>query len=161
MKLSRKLALVVLPLAAVLAGCQTTGTSNTAADQTAAQTQQQGAAVEVFAASDRQVKGYRPVRISEQQVIYVAQEPTLTRAHLTAIEPIQDNQGRHFVRLGLNADGVNALNKVPQNQGYVTVIGGQVASLSGVTQGTDFLFLTRDAQTAQAIVGAVAGQQAK
>lgn len=160
MKLSRKLALVVLPLAAVLAGCQTTGSSNAATDP-AAQTQQQGAAVEVYAASDRQVTGYRPVRISEKQVIYVAQEPTLTRAHLTAIEPIQDNQGRHFVRLGLNAEGVNALNKVPQNQGYVTVIGGQVASLSGVTQGTDFMFLTRDAQTAQAIVGAVAGQQAK
>lgn len=160
MKLSRKLALVVLPLAAVLAGCQTTG-SSTAATDPAAQTQQQGAAVAVYAASDRQVAGYRPVRISEQQVIYVAQEPTLTRAHLTAIEPVQDNQGRHFVRLGLNAEGVNALNKVPQNQGYVTVIGGQVASLSGVTQGTDFMFLTRDAQTAQAIVGAVAGQQAK
>ena len=160
MKLSRKLALVVLPLAAVLAGCQTTG-SSTAATDPAAQTQQQGAAVAVYAASDRQVAGYRPVRISEQQVIYVAQEPTLTRAHLTAIEPIQDNQGRHFVRLGLNAEGVNALNKVPQNQGYVTVIGGQVASLSGVTQGTDFMFLTRDAQSAQAIVGAVAGQQAK
>ncbi|MDO5679677.1 MAG: hypothetical protein Q4G54_05070 [Pelistega sp.] len=160
MKLSRKLALVVLPLAAVLAGCQTTG-SSTAATDPAAQTQQQGAAVEVYAASDRQVTGYRPVRISEQQVIYVAQEPTLTRAHLTAIEPIQDNQGRHFVRLGLNAEGVNALGKVPQNQGYVTVIGGQVASLSGVTQGTDFMFLTRDAQTAQAIVGAVAGQQAQ
>ena len=160
MKLSRKLALVVLPLAAVLAGCQTTG-SSTAATDPAAQTQQQGAAVEVYAASDRQVTGYRPVRISEKQVIYVAQEPTLTRAHLTAIEPIQDNQGRHFVRLGLNAEGVNALGKVPQNQGYVTVIGGQVASLSGVTQGTDFMFLTRDAQTAQAIVGAVAGQQAQ
>lgn len=160
MKLSRKLALVVLPLAAVLAGCQTTGTS-TANNQAAAQTQQQGAAVEVYAASERQVQGYRPVRISDQQVIYVAQTPTLTRAHLTAIEPVQDNQGRHFVRLGLNADGASALSKVPQNQGYVTVVGGQVASLSGVTQGTNFLFLTRDAQTAQAIVGAVAGQAAK
>lgn len=158
MKLSRKLALVVLPLAAVLAGCQTTGTSNTAANQPAAQTQQQGASVEVYAASERQVQGYRPVRISEQQVIYVAQNPTLTREHLTAIEPVQDNQGRHFVRLGLNAAGAQALTKVPQNQGYVTVVGGQVASLSGVTQGTNFLFLTRDAQTAQAIVGAVAGQ---
>lgn len=158
MKLSRKLALVVLPLAAVLAGCQTTGTSKTDGQATA-QTQQQGASVEVFAASDRQVQGFRPVRISDKQVIYVAQNPVLTREHLTVIEPIQDNQGRHFVRLGLNAAGAQALTTVPKNQGYVTVIGGQVASLSGVAQGTNFMFLTRDAQTAQAIVGAVAGGQ--
>ncbi len=159
MKLSRKLALAVLPLAAILAGCQTTGTSNQAAAP-AAQTQQaQVANLEVFAASDKVVKGYRPVKLNEKQTIYVANTPVFTRADLTAIEPVQDNQGRAFVRLQLNENGVKALNAVPANRGFVTVVGGQVASLSGVRDGNNFLFLTRDTQTAQAIVGAVTGQQ--
>lgn len=160
MKLSRKLALAVLPLAAVLAGCQTTGSSSNQTTAPAAQAQPaQVANLEVFAASDKVVKGYRPVKLSEKQTIYVANTPVFTRADLTAIEPVQDNQGRAFVRLQLNENGVKALNAVPANRGFVTVVGGQVASLSGVRDSNNFLFLTRDAQTAQAIVGAVIGQQ--
>lgn len=160
MKLSRKLALVVLPLAAILAGCQSTG--STAAKQESAQqapvAPQQVANVEVFAASDKVVKGYSPVKLNEKQTIYVATKPVFTRAQLTAIEPVQDNQGRAFVRLQLNEQGVKALNAVPANRGFVTVVGGRVASLSGVRDSNNFLFLTRDAQTAQAIVAAVVGQ---
>ncbi len=159
MKLSRKLALAVLPLVAILAGCQSTGSSSSQAAAPAAQAQQaQVANVEVFAASDKVVKGYRAVKVNEQ-TIYVANTPVFTRADLTAIEPVQDNQGRAFVRLQLNENGVKALNAVPANRGFVTVVGGQVASLSGVRDGNNFLFLTRDTQTAQAIVGAVTGQQ--
>ena len=97
MKLSRKLALAVLPLAAVLAGCQTTGSSSNQDAAPAAQTQQaQVANLEVFAASDKVVKGYRPVKLNEKQTIYVANTPVFTRADLTAIEQYKTTKVVHL-----------------------------------------------------------------
>lgn len=166
MKLSRKLAIAVLPLAAILAGCQSTAPqAPTQAQQPAAQEQQanpkaeqaQVASVEVFAATDKVVKGYRPVKLSEKQTIYVAKEPVFNRSDVTAIEPLQDNKGRAFVRLQLNDKAIKALNALPKDRGFVTVIGGQVASLSGFREGKNYVFLVRDVQAAQAIVAAITG----
>lgn len=165
MKLSRKLALAVLPLAAVLAGCQSTGSKAPAQEAQTQQEQQvqqpvQVASVEVFAASEKEVKGYRPVKLSEKQTIYVAQKPVFDRTALQAIEPLQDNKGRTFIRLQLNEAGVNALKAVPEDRGFVTVVGGQVASLSGFRDGNSYIFMVRDVQAAQAITAAVVGPQA-
>lgn len=159
MKLSRKLAIAVLPLAVILAGCQSTAPQ---AQQATAQAnpkveQVQVANVEVFAATNKVVKGYRPVKLSEKQTIYVAKEPVFNRAEVTAIEPLQDNKGRAFVRLQLNDKAIKALNALPKDRGFVTVIGGQVASLSSFREGKNYVFLVRDVRAAQAIVAAVTG----
>ena len=58
MKLSRKLALAVLPVAFALAGCQTTGTTTAQADP--AQTVQAESALQVYQASVTPVQGFRP-----------------------------------------------------------------------------------------------------
>lgn len=158
MKLSRKLAVAVIPLVAVLAGCKTTQNSaQSAPAQT--QTTAQVASVEIYAASDKAVKGYNPVQISKTQTIYVSAKPIITRDHLIDIEPIPtDAQGRSFVRLGLNEAGQKAMTKIPKGQGYVTAVGGQVVSLAGVVKGANFLFLSRDEKASLAIVAAVTGQ---
>ncbi|HZJ96560.1 MAG TPA: hypothetical protein VFD12_01870, partial [Oligella sp.] len=65
MKLSRKLGLAILPLAVVLAGCQTTGSTSSAANTEAVVEAQ--AALQVYQASVTPVQGFRPVQISEQQ----------------------------------------------------------------------------------------------
>ena len=64
MKLSRKLGLAILPLAVVLAGCQTTGSTSGSAADTQAVVEAQ-AALQVYQASVTPVQGFRPVQISE------------------------------------------------------------------------------------------------
>ncbi len=156
MKISRKLGLVILPLAVALAGCETvkkTETTETAAPA-------QAASVDVYTASDKVIKGFRPFKLSEQQTIYVSPTPVITRENLTTINHVRDNQGRTFIKLGLNPAGVDALSKVNKQYGYATTIGGQLASITGVKQGSDFLFMVRDDATANSIMKAVVPQQA-
>ncbi|WP_159990273.1 hypothetical protein [Pelistega ratti] len=158
MKFSRKLALAVLPLAAILAGCASSASKDAATETVAQQAQaQQAASFEVYVASDKVVKGYRPLKVSEQSTIYVAQQPLFTRDQLTNIESVQDDKGRIFVRAVLNPTASKALAAV-NNRGFVTVVGSQVVSLNSARDGENFLFLVGDQQTAQAIVTAVKGQ---
>lgn len=159
----KKSALAVLPLAFVLAGCNTVNKANAPAGGSApAQaTAAQGAAVDVFAASNAAIQGYRPVRLNNKQVIYISPSSVINRSHITAIDIAKDNQGRTYVKLTLNPQGVALINSVGKNLGYATAVGGQLASLTGVRQGNDFLFAVRDQQTASLIVRAVVPQQAK
>ncbi|NEN74950.1 hypothetical protein F9B74_01215 [Pelistega sp. NLN82] len=158
MKFSRKLALAVLPIAAILAGCASSASKDVATETAAQQEQtQQAASFEVYAASDKVVKGYRPLKVSEQTTIYVAQQPLFTRDQLTNIESVQDDKGRIFVRAILNPTASKALAAV-KNRGFVTVVGSQVVSLNSARDGENFLFLVGDQQTAQTIVTAVKGQ---
>lgn len=127
MKLSRKVALIVLPLAAVLAGCNSMKTGTESSPGTTAQTPAaKGTAVDVFLASDKVIKSYRPVKLSEKQTIYVSKTPIITRANLTSVDRVRDSQGRSFVKLSLNPAGVAALNAAPKEQGYATTVGGQL-----------------------------------
>lgn len=164
MKLIRKSALVVIPLVFVLAGCNTTNkatapsaTTTTPPDQTAAT---QGAAVDVYAASNAAINGYRPIRLNNQQVIYISPRSVINRSHVRGIDIVKDTQGRNYVKLSLNPQGVTLINSVPANQGFATTVGGQLASLTGVRQGSDFLFNVRDQQVAANIVRAIVPQQA-
>jgi len=156
MKISRKLGLVILPLAVALAGCETVKKPET----TEAAAPVKAASVDVYTASDKVIKGFRPFQLSEQQTIYVSPTPVITRDNLTTINHVRDNQGRTFIKLGLNPAGVDALSKVDKQYGYATTIGGQLASITGVKQGSDFLFMVLDDATADAIMKAVVPQQA-
>ncbi|MGO3125101.1 MAG: hypothetical protein ACTIKR_13830 [Advenella sp.] len=161
MKLSRKVALIVLPLAAVLAGCNSMKTGTESNPGTTAQTPAaKGTAVDVFLASDKVIKSYRPVKLSEKQTIYVSKTPIITRANLTSVDRVRDSQGRSFVKLSLNPAGVSALNAAPKEQGYATTVGGQLASLTGIRQNNDFLFMVRDDQVAGSVVEAIAPKTA-
>lgn len=170
MKISRRIAIALLPLAAVLAGCQSAKAPSTAApaaEQTAAATSQtaqpeQAASVNVFAASAKQVKGYQAVKLSEKQTIYVSPEPTFTRLDVASVgAPVKDTDGNVYVRLNLKEAALKKVKAVPNDQGFVTLIGGQVASLRGFSRGNSFYFQTRDAAAAQAITAAVVGQNTK
>ena len=160
MKLSRKVALIVLPLAAVLAGCNTMKTGTESTGTTAQTPAAQGTAVDVFLASDKVIKSYRPVKLSEKQTIYVSKTPIITRANLTSVDRVRDSQGRSFVKPSLNPAGVSALNAAPKDQGYATTVGGQLASLTGIRQNNDFLFMVRDDQVAGSVVEAIAPKTA-
>ncbi|NLY65532.1 MAG: hypothetical protein GX070_11365 [Alcaligenaceae bacterium] len=161
MKISRKLGLIVLPLAVALAGCAPMQKDGAADSTTQAPAQTQGASVDVYTASDKVVKGYRAFKLNEKQTIYVSQNPVVTRENLTTINHVKDNQGRTFIQLGLNPAGVEALSKVGNQYGFATTIGGQLASISGIRQGNNFLFMVRDDTTASSIMQAVVPQQAK
>ncbi|AFK62343.1 hypothetical protein TKWG_10385 [Advenella kashmirensis WT001] len=160
MKLSRKVALIVLPLAAVLAGCNSMKTGTESSPGTAQTPAAKGTAVDVFLASDKVIKSYRPVKLSEKQTIYVSKTPIITRANLTSVDRVRDSQGRSFVKLSLNPAGVAALNAAPKEQGYATTVGGQLASLTGIRQNNDFLFMVRDDQVAGSVVEAIAPKTA-
>lgn len=159
MKLSKKLGLVLVPAALVLAGCaNNSGSSNQTANAQQAQVQAQPLAV--YQASNKQIKGYRAVKVSPQQTIYVSEAPVFQRANVTQVDTAQDKQGRSFIVLGLDQAGQQALSKVPASRGFVTTVGGQVASLSGTRQNNSFLLQTRDAQTSNGILRAAFPQQA-
>ncbi|WP_051532190.1 hypothetical protein [Brackiella oedipodis] len=158
MKLSRKLALLALPLALAVTGCANHNHHHDS-DAAAAQTVQ-AADLQVFQASNTAVQGFRPVKISEKQTIYVSQAPVFSRAQVTDVNLAQDQQGRSFVVLTLDPAAQQALSKVPNTRGYVTLVGGQVASLSGTRQNNNFLLQTRSPQVSSAIVSSVFPQKA-
>lgn len=160
MMLSKKLGMVLVPAALVLAGCASnSGSSDKTANQQQAQAVQ-AQPLAVYQASNKQVKGYRAVKVSPQQTIYVSETPVFQRANVTQVDTAQDNQGRSFIVLGLDQAGKQALSKVPASRGFVTTVGGQVASLSGTRQNNTFLLQTRDAQTSNGIIRAAFPQQA-
>ncbi|NOL49458.1 hypothetical protein [Pelistega europaea] len=171
MKFSRTL--MVLPFFVVLAACQTTGSASknttaastnsspVASTATSTTTQPtQAATVEVFAASAKKVANYRPVPLDETHTIYVSPHPIFRRTSVASVgAPVQDAQKNVYVRLNLKEHGITALKSVPKGQGFVTVIGGQVASLRGFRKDDGFYFQVRDEAAAQAITEAIVGQK--
>lgn len=175
MKLSRKLAVAILPLVAILAGCQSTAPQAPTQEQQPApqvsqpqkpveqeqqvqeKEQANGASLEVFVGSEKAVKGYRPINISETQTIYVDKKPMFTRADFNTIEALQDNKGRAFVKVQLNDKAVKVAKAVPKKRILAMVVGGQLASLVGMLEGDYYLFMVRNTQIAQAIEAAVSG----
>lgn len=163
MRYIKKSLWVALSLAALLAGCKTVdqSTASAASNRAAAQAPAvQAANVEVFMAARKALKGYRPIRLNDKQTIYISPAAVVERSHVTAIDIVKDQKNRIYVKLTLNPQGVALISKVPAGQGYATAVGGKLASLSGVRQGSDFLFSVRDQQTAGAIVRAIVPQQA-
>lgn len=170
MKISRRVMVVLFPMIAMLAGCQTIGspsaTSNTkqalAAEQKANATDRQevqAASVNVFAASVKEVKMYRPVPLSKEHTIYISPKPIFTRLDLVSVGvPVKDTRGNVYVRLNLNDQGIKAVKVIPKDQGFLTVIGGQVASLRGFRKDNAFYFQVRDEAAAKAITEAIIGQ---
>ncbi|ETD70426.1 hypothetical protein V757_07925 [Pelistega indica] len=168
MKLSRKLAVAVLPLAVILAGCSTVkdaanATANTVSNAAGAVadavTPAKQASIDVFLASQKAVKGYQAVKITDKQTIYVnTTKPIITRNQLTALESVKDNQGRSFVRLALNKDGLAALKATPKGQNYVTTVDGQLAAVGAFAQENYLYVPVRDEKVATSIVDAVAGR---
>ncbi len=165
MRFINKSVLAAIPLALVLAGCNTThkaaAPAANAQEQSAA-TQAapvQAANVNVFLASKDPVKGYRPIKLNDQKVVYISPRAIFDRSNLTAIDIVNDQQKRTYVKLTLNAQGAAALKAVPAKSGFATVVGGRLQSLNGVRMGNDFLFNVRDDQAAVAIVRAIVPQQ--
>ena len=103
MKLSRKLGLAILPLAVVLAGCQTTGSTSSAANTEAVVEAQ--AALQVYQASVTPVQGFRPVQISEQQTIHVSATPVFTAADVTSHDIVADQNNNVYVALNVSEQG--------------------------------------------------------
>ena len=128
MKLSHKLGLAIVPLAFALAGCQTTGTT-TQADT--AQTVQAESALQVYQASVTPVQGFRPVKISDQQTIYVSAVPVITNANVTSHDVVADQNNNVYIALNLNEQGKAALDAVPANRGYA------IAALNRATNQTE------------------------
>lgn len=171
MKISRKVMVSLFPFMAILAGCQTTGSSSATAEpqQISSSTNTanvtpaqdvQAASVEVFAASAKKVKSYRPIPLSKTHTIYVSPKPIFTRTDMVTVgTPVQDAKKNVYVHFNLNEKGVAALKTVPKGQGFVTVIGGQVASLRGFRKDNGFYFQVKDEAAAKAISEAVIGQK--
>lgn len=161
MKFSKKLALAVLPSAVILAGCANNKSDSNANAAAQAQAQQVAAQqLAVYEATTSQVNGYRPIKVSADQTIYVSQSPVFTRANVTQAQATKDNQGRSFIVLGLDDAGKQALGRVDASRGYVTVVDGQVASLSGTRQNGNFLLQTRDDNTSAQIIAKAFPEQA-
>ncbi len=165
MRFISKSVFAAIPLVLVLAGCNTTHKAAAPAADTPAQSADaqavplQAASVEVFLASNKAVKSYRPLKLSNQKVVYISPRAIFNRSHLTAIDIVTDQKKRTYVKLSLNAQGAAMLKAVPVNSGFATVVGGQLRSLNGVRQGNDFLFSVRDEQVAVSIVRAIVPQQ--
>ncbi len=160
MKLSRKLALAVLPVAFALAGCQTTGTTTAQAD--AAQTVQAESALQVYQASVTPVQGFRPVKISEQQTIYVSATPVFTAAEVTSHDIVADQNNNIYIALNVNDKAKAALDAVPDNRGYaIAAINRannqtEAVSFSGIRQSANlFLFRVSNEGVASAVVDSV------
>ena len=163
MKLSRKLGLAILPLAFALAGCQTTGTT-TQADT--AQAVQAESALQVYQASVTPVQGFRPVKISDQQTIYVSAVPVITNANVTSHDVVADQNNIVYIALNLNEQGKAALDAVPANRGYAIAALNratnqtEAVSFSGIRQSPNlFLFRVSNEQIATAVVDSVWPQQ--
>ncbi len=163
MKLSRKLGLAILPLAFALAGCQTTGTT-TQADT--AQAVQAESALQVYQASVTPVQGFRPVKISDQQTIYVSAVPVITNANVTSHDVVADQNNNVYIALNLNEQGKAALDAVPANRGYAIAALNratnqtEAVSFSGIRQSPNlFLFRVSNEQIAAAVVDSVWPQQ--
>ncbi len=163
MKLSRKPALTVIPLVFLLSGCNTankaTAPSAITTPPPAQTVATQGAAVDVYAASNAAINGYRPIQLNSQQAIYISPRSVVNRSHIRRVEIVKDTQGRNYVKLTLSSKGAELISVVPSNQGFATTVDGQLASLTGVRQGSDFLFKVRDQQVAADIVRAIAPQK--
>lgn len=164
MKSITKSALSVISLVVALAGCQSVNTSAApaagAASAPAQAAARQPAAVSVFMATNAAVKGYRPVRLNDKQTIYVSPQPLINRSHISGLDVVRDTQNRTFVKMTLNPQGAALLKTVPKNRGYATVVGGQLVSLTGVRQGSDFLFGVASQQAAASVIQAIVPQQA-
>lgn len=159
MKLSRKLALAVLPLAFALAGCQTTGSTTQA---NAAQTAQAESALQVYQASVTPVQGFRPVKISEQQTIYVSAVPVFTAADVSSHDIVADQNNNVYIALNVNDKGKAALDAVPENRGYAIAALNratnqtEAVSFSGIRQEQNlFLFRVNSEAVAAAVVDSV------
>lgn len=165
MRFISKSVLAAIPLALALAGCNTTNkavapSANAPAQSAGAQAAAaQGASVDVFLASSKAVKGYRPIKLKNQKVVYVSPDAIVNRSQLTAIDVVKDKQKRTFVKLTLNEQGVASLNAVPAKSGFATVVDGHLKSLHGVRLGNDFLFKVPDDQVAASVVRAIVPQQ--
>jgi len=166
MKSITKSALSVVSLVAVLAGCQPVGyktapaASTATAPATAQAAARQPATVSVFAASNAAIKGYRAVRLNDKQTVYVSTQPLINRGHITGLDVVQDKQNRTYVKMTVNPQGAALLRTVPNNRGFATVVGGQLVSLTGVRQGSDFLFSVANRQAATSVIQAIVPQVA-
>ena len=161
MKLSRKLGLAILPLAVVLAGCQTTGSTSGSAADTQAVVEAQ-AALQVYQASVTPVQGFRPVHISEQQTIYVSATPVFTAADVTSHDIVADQNNNVYVALNVSEQGKVALDAVPANRGYAVAALNRASnqteavSFSGIRQSDNlFLFRVNSEEVASAVVNSV------
>ena len=160
MKLSRKLGLAILPLAVVLAGCQTTGSTSSAANTEAVVEAQ--AALQVYQASVTPVQGFRPVQISEQQTIHVSATPVFTAADVTSHDIVADQNNNVYVALNVSEQGKAALDAVPQGRGYAVAALNratnqtEAVSFSGIRQSDNlFLFRVNSEEVASAVVNSV------
>ena len=160
MKLSRKLGLAILPLAVVLAGCQTTGLTSSAANTEAVVEAQ--AALQVYQASVTPVQGFRPVQISEQQTIHVSATPVFTAADVTSHDIVADQNNNVYVALNVSEQGKAALDAVPQGRGYAVAALNratnqtEAVSFSGIRQSDNlFLFRVNSEDVASAVVNSV------
>lgn len=164
MKPITKSALSVISLVVALAGCQSVNNAAAPAAGTATAPAQaavrQPAAVSVFMASNVAVKGYRPLRLNDKQTIYVSAQPLINRSHIRGLDVVRDTQNRTFVKMTLNPQGAALLKTVPKNRGYATVVGGQLVSLTGVRQGSDFLFSVANQQAATSLIHSIVPQPA-
>lgn len=157
-----KSALSVISLVVALGGCQSVSTpvAPAAATAPAQAAARQSASVTVFMAANAAVKGYRPVRLNDRQTVYVSAQPLINRSHITGLDVVRDTQNRTYVKMTLNPQGAALLKTVPKNRGYATVVGGQLVSLTGVRQGSDFLFSVANQQAATSVIQAIVPQQA-
>ena len=159
----KKAALSVV-FAFTLAGCQSVGTNSApaaGATQPAAQAAaRQPASVDIYQFSNVAIKGYRAVRVNDKQVVYINPQALVNRSQVNLIDVVTDKQNRKLIKLGLNPQGAAQLKTVPKNRGYATVIGGQLASLTGARQGNDFLFSVSNQQMIGSIIEAVVPQAA-
>ena len=157
MKPITKSALSVISLVVALAGCQSVSTpvAPAAATVPAQAAARQPASVTVFIAANAAVKGYRPVRLNDIRTVYVSAQPLINRSHITGLDVVRDTQNRTYVKMTLNPQGAALLKTVPKSRGYATVVGGQLVSLMGVRQGSDFLFNVANHQAAMSVVQAI------
>lgn len=158
---SVKKAAISVVFAFTLAGCQNVNTGSApATGATPPATVRQPATVDIYQFSKVALKGYQAVRVNDKEVVYIKPQALVNRSQVKLIDVVTDKQNRKLIKLGLNPQGAAQLKTVPHSRGYATVIGGQLVSLTGLSQGNDFMFSVPNEQMISSIIEAVVPQAA-
>lgn len=144
MNLLKKLLLLFIPI--LLAACQSPNQPGDTANPS-----EIDSIVEVYHGSNDPVENFQSLKVNEKIRIYVSKFPIINRSYINQVQNIVDDKGNAYVRLGLTAEGIAIMSKTPQNYGYVTVVKGNLVSIDGFVQKSNFFFLVPDQETAQSL----------